>query len=158
MIKNDSMKLRAIVLDDEYTIRTLICDILKERGYEVYVSSEPSLSPIYLESKCFCPVATPCANIIITDINMPNMTGLEFIENLKRNGCKIQNVAIMSAGWTDETIKHAKRLGCHILKKPFKYDEIEKWLDDCGKKSGIDNMLSDLPIRMYELNKQKITV
>ena len=145
---------RAIVLEDDYLLRTLIDGALKDRGYEVHGSSEPFFSPIFLESKCSCPVGTHCTNIIITDINMPNMTGLEFIEHQKRNGCKIQNVAMMSGGWKDEEIEHAKSLGCHIFEKPFKFDEIEKWLDDCEKKFDPDNKLSDLPIRM--INQRKI--
>ncbi len=97
-------KLRAIVLDDDYVLRTLIDDVLKNRGYEVHCSSEPFFCPVYLDSKCPCPVEHYCTTIIITDINMPNMTGLEFIEHQKRMGCKIQNVADMSGRWTDEEI------------------------------------------------------
>ncbi|MBO1225566.1 MAG: response regulator [Candidatus Scalindua sediminis] len=148
-------KLRAIVLDDDYILRTLINDILKNRGYEVHSSSEPFFCPVYLDSKCPCPVEHFCSNIIITDINMPNMTGFEFIENLKRNACKIQNVAIMSGRWTDEELEHAKRLGCHTFEKPFKIDEFGKWLDDCEKKLDPDNKLSDLPIRMIKSKKNK---
>ncbi len=49
------MKIRAIVLDDDYTVRTVISDILKDRGYEVFNSSEPTFCHIYLDSKCPCP-------------------------------------------------------------------------------------------------------
>ncbi len=139
------VKIRAIVLDDDYVLRTLIYDVLKDRGYEVHGSSEPVFCPIFLDSKCPCPVETHCTNIIITDINMPGMTGFEFIENQKRNGCNVQNIAMMSGRWTDEEIKHAKRLGCHIFKKPFEIDEIEKWLDGCEKKLDPNSKLSDLP-------------
>jgi DNA-binding NtrC family response regulator len=86
---------------------------------------------------------------------MPDMTGFEFIEHQKRNGCKVQNVAVSSGRWTDEEIEHAKRLGCHIFEKPFKMDEIEKWLDDCEKKFDPNNKLSDLPIRMVKSAENK---
>ncbi len=148
-------KLRAIVLDDDYVLRTLIDDVLKDRGYEVHGSSEPFFCPVYLNSKCPCPVETHCTDIIITDINMPNMTGFEFIENLKRNRCKIQKIAIMSGSWTDEQLEHAKRLGCHTFEKPFKLDEFEKWLDECEKKLDHDDKLSDLPIRMIKSKENK---
>ena len=141
-------KVRAVVVEDNYVLRTLIDVVLKNRGYEVHCSSEPFFCPVYLDSKCPCPVEIHCTNIIITDINMPGMTGLEFIENLKRNGCKVQHIAIMSGRWKDEEIEHAKRLGCHILEKPFKLDEIEKWLDNCERQFDPDNKLSDLPIHM----------
>ncbi len=79
---------------------------------------------------------------------MPNMTGLEFIEHQKSMGCKVQNVAVMSGRWTGEELEHAKRLGCHMFKKPFKIDEIEKWLDECEKKLDNNGKLSDMPGRV----------
>ena len=139
------MKVRAIVLDDDDTVRTLIGDILKDRGYEVFNSSAPTFCPIYLDSNCSCPVDTHCANIIITDVIMPGMTGLEFIENQQRNGCKVQNIAVISGRWPEEVLEHAKRLGCHTFNKPFKIDEIKKWLDTCEKRLDPNNKLSDLP-------------
>ncbi len=127
------MKVRAIVLEDNDSLRTLTCEILKDRGYEVYASSEPFLNPVYRDRERPCPEKHTCPTIIITDIDMPNMTGFEFIEHQKSKGCKIQYIAIMSGRWTNENIKHAKRLGCRMFEKPFKIDEVEKWLDECEK-------------------------
>ena len=144
----NKVKIRAIVLDDEDVIRDLIYNLLKTRGYEAHASSEPLFCPIYLDSECPCPTEHICTSIIITDINMPNMTGFEFIEHQKSMGCKVQNVAVMSGSWTGEEIEHAKSLGCHMFKKPFKIDEIEKWLNECEKKLDHNSKLSDIPRRV----------
>ncbi len=144
----DKVKTRAIVLDDHQVIRNLIYDILKDRGYEAHASSEPLFCPVYLDSECSCSVEHFCTTIIITDINMPNMTGLEFIEHQKSMGCKVQNVAVMSGRWTNEELEHAKRLDCHMLKKPFKIDELEKWLNECERKLDHNSKLSDIPRRV----------
>ncbi len=145
------MKIRAIVLDDDHTIRTVISNILKDRGYEVFDFSEPTLCPIYLDSKCPCPTGSFCANIIITDINMPYMKGLEFIEHQRRNACKAPNIAVMSGRWTDQELEHAKRLGCQTFNKPFKMGEINKWLDTCEKKLDPNSRLSILPAISQEV-------
>ncbi len=145
----NKVKIRAVVIDDEEAIRDLISDILEMRGYEVHASSEPLLCPIYLaDCECPCPSEHFCAHIIITDIYMPNMTGFEFIEHLKSSGCKVQNIAVMSGNWTDVEIKHAKSLDCHMFQKPFKIDEIEKWLNECEKKLDHNGKLSDIPRRV----------
>ncbi len=138
------MKLRAIVLDDDDAINALVSNILRKRGYEVYASSEPFLSQVYMGSGCSCSVGHTCTDIIITDNNMPNMSGLEFLERQKRMGCKVQNTAVMSGSWTKEEIEHAKKLGCHVFNKPFKIDEIKKWLNECEKELDHKNKLSDV--------------
>ncbi len=144
--KGDIVKVRAIVLDDNEIVRTVISDILEDRGYEVFNSSEPTFSPVYLDSKCPCSGDYLCANIVITDINMPNMSGLEFIEYQKSMGCKIQNIAVMSGKWTAKEHEHAERLGCYTFNKPFKIGEIKKWLDVCESKLNTNCKLSDLPV------------
>ncbi len=140
------MKIKAIVLDDDDSIRTLTSEILKDRGYEVCASSEPLFSPVYLNEECACS-DEHCSTIVITDINMPNMTGLEFIEHQKSMGCKFQNVAVMSGRWTNESLAHANRLGCQTFSKPFKITEIKKWLDECEDRLDHEEKLSNMSRR-----------
>jgi CheY-like chemotaxis protein len=140
------MKVRAFILDDNESVRSLISSILEERGYEVLSSSEPLFCPIYLDRECPCPVKYMCGDIFITDINMPNVTGLEFIENQIHNDCKaiVQNKAVMSGAWTDAELEYAKRLGCQIFHKPLRIDEITRWLDECEKRIDPNRKLADL--------------
>ena len=140
------MKIKAIVLEDDDTIRILTAEILKDRGYDVYASSEPLFSPVYLNEECTSPDEY-CTTIVITDINMPNMTGLEFIEHQKSMGCKFQYVAVMSGRWTNEALAHANRLGCQTFSKPFKITEIKKWLDECEERLGYEDKLSNMSRR-----------
>jgi DNA-binding NtrC family response regulator len=76
------------------------------------------------------------------------MSGLEFIEHQKSMGCKMQKVAVMSGKWTNEALAHANRLGCHTFNKPFKLDEIKKWLDECEKVLDKSNKLSKVSKRL----------
>jgi YesN/AraC family two-component response regulator len=84
-----------------------------------------------------------CVDIIITDVNMPNVSGLEFIKNQLKKGCKVKNIALMSGTWTDYESEYALRLGCQVFHKPFSLDELNKWLDDCEKKIDTNRDLSN---------------
>ena len=139
------MKIRAFVFEDDESILALISSILIERGYEVLSFPEPLFCPVYLNSECQCPMEYMCGDIFIIDINMPNVTGLEFIEKLIRNGCKAitQNKAVISDAWTDAELKHAKILDCHIFFKPLTNDEIIEWLDKCEKRIDPNRKLVD---------------
>ena len=139
------MKLRVIVFEDNEALRATITSLLEMRGYEVFSYSEPLLCPVYLDREC--PHEWPCADVLITDLRMPNMTGLEYVENQARYGCKaiVQNKAVLSGAWTEEELERAKRLGCQIFEKPFEIHEMIKWLDECEKRIDPNRRLADMP-------------
>ncbi len=58
------------------------------------------------------------------------------------------SLVYMSGRWTDEALAHANRLGCHTFNKPFKLDEIKKWLDKCEKGLDQSNKLSKMSKRL----------
>jgi CheY-like chemotaxis protein len=142
--KGQAMSVRAFVFEDNDALRSIIVSALEIRGYEVMSFSEPGLCPLFLDRECPCPHEHACADIIITDINMPHMSGLEFLENRKKSGCKVKNRAVMSGSWTEEEINHARRLGCQIFEKPFQFSDLVMWLDECERKVEPNRELSDL--------------
>jgi CheY-like chemotaxis protein len=88
-------------------------------------------------------------DVLITDQRTPKMTGLDFIENQTRNGCKaiMKNKAVISGNWTKEECEQAKSLGCQIFNKPFRIEEISEWLDECEKSIDPNRKLAELPKR-----------
>ena len=130
------MKIRAFVFDDDERVRSVLTAILKERGYEVYEFSEPRFCPLLLENSCPCPEGHTCGDIVISDLNMPTMSGLTFIENQRRHGCNVKHFALLSGAYSDEELRKAKKLGCQIFEKPIKMATLAAWLDQCER--GID--------------------
>jgi len=102
------------------------------------------MCPVYDSINHKCPVDHACADIIISDVNMPSKTGLELIKDRQQKGCKVKYRALMSGDWTDSDLKYAQDLGCHIFHKPFDIRIMLKWLDDCVEKIKPDRKLSDL--------------
>jgi CheY-like chemotaxis protein len=90
-----------------------------------------------------------CGDVFITDNIMPNMTGLDFMETQTRHGCKAiaKNKAVMSATWADADLERVKRLDCKRFQKPFRMEEILRWVAECEKRIDPDRKLTDLPVR-----------
>ncbi len=130
---NTSSRVRVILLDDNEGVRSILTEILKERGYEVFPYSDPGICPLQLERECLCSKGQACADIIISDVDMPSMTGLEFIENQKKKNCKIRHVVLISGGWTEERLERAHNLGCKTFSKPFPFGQFHNWLDEIEK-------------------------
>lgn len=141
------MKLRIIVLDSDESLRNLLSVIAQKKGHEVIAQSEPITCPIYTESESNCPQDHPCGDLLIVDNRMTKMSGLKLIEKQMEGGCKgaTRNKLVLSTSAnTEEEIQFADRIGCKILRKPFRIEEITKWIDEREKEIAPDRKLAVL--------------
>lgn len=138
------MRPRVLIFEDNDILRSALHYILIERGYEVFTFSAAAGCPVSESLNHICPADHACADIIISDVNMPTITGLEFIKQRQQKGCKVKYRALMSGDWTDSDLKTAKQLGCHIFQKPFDLKELLKWLEECVNKINPERKLSDM--------------
>ena len=113
------MRPRVLIFEDNDILRSALQYILSERGYDVFTFSDFKGCPVYESVNHTCPADHACADIIISDVNMPTKTGLEFIKERQQKGCKVKYRALMSGDWTDYGLKYAQELGCHVFQKPF---------------------------------------
>lgn len=74
-----------------------------------------------------------CADVILSDLNMPIQNGLVFLEEQINKGCRCQNFALMSGGISPEDMAKAEALGIKVFIKPFKLAEIIGWLEQIEK-------------------------
>ena len=125
------MKLTATVLDDDPLIVSLLSKVLGCRGYEVNTYPDAYQScPLYKSESCPPSVCEPCTDVILCDVNMPVVGGLDFLERQKRRGCKCRHIGMMSGAWTETDLLRASDLGVKCFPKPFDLDQINAWLDD----------------------------
>jgi CheY-like chemotaxis protein len=125
------MQLRAIVIDDDEACRSLLAQVLRQRGYEVICLPDPTACPLYENSACSCPEEAVCGDFLLTDNRMPGMSGLELIARQVQGGCKgnVGNKAVLSGTWSGGELQQAQMLGCKVFDKPYQTEEIENWLD-----------------------------
>jgi CheY-like chemotaxis protein len=139
------MKIRAIVLEDNDSVRETLSIILKLRGYEVLAFPDPGACMAHLNHESESPEEHSCCDILITDVRMPGMTGLEYIESQKHHGCRVPNVAVMSGSWNETELEEARRLSCRVFEKPFLLEDLNAWLSQSEKKIDPHRELSVLP-------------
>ena len=137
------MKPRVLIFEDNDFLRSTLKDILVSNGYEVYEFSNPGMCPQYLSSNQNCLWDDSCSDIIISDVNMPVETGLEFIKNRLSLGCKIKFRALMSADWAESDLQYAQKIGCKVFQKPFDLEELLQWLENCKKQIDQNRVLFD---------------
>jgi len=125
------MKPRVIILEDDESSRALLSLLLEEKGFEVLAFADPTICPIYTDSEQVCSHEDACGDFLLTDNRMPGMSGLDFVGEQARRGCKgiVKNKAVMSATWNDEELERAEKLGCKVFRKPYQVAEIIDWLE-----------------------------
>jgi DNA-binding response OmpR family regulator len=114
----------------------LLTTFLEFHGYDVQSYSSPEMHPLIRSGACPCYEEHPCAQIIISDVNMPGMDGFEFVGRLREYRCKVAGLALMSGSWTPEMRRSGEDLGCKIFEKPFQMSEILDWLRVCELEIG----------------------
>ncbi len=122
---------RILVIDDEEPVRLLLRKMLEQAGHEVDVASGGSSGiELYRQRG---------ADIVITDILMPGMDGIETIRQLRRESPGVRILAISGGGriGADHYLCLAGKLGAlSELSKPFSrqslIDEVDTLLASAG--------------------------
>ena len=123
------MRPRVLIFDDDPLIRQMLWGVCDRRGYEVITFPDPGLCPLHTKDQCPCESETTCTDIIISDLDMPNVKGLDFLEKLLGNGCRCRHIALISGSWSASDIARARSLGCKLFEKPFHISQVMEWLE-----------------------------
>lgn len=117
--------LKLLIAEDDRETREGLCECIHwvDYGVEVVRTVSNGLAAIeYMEMEG-CHV-----DILITDIKMPLMDGVELVRHMRKSGCQTKSI-IITAYWEKEYLKSAFEFGVsdYIL-KPIKMDDLDKVL------------------------------
>lgn len=118
----------AWIIDDEESIR-MICSSALEDLFNIETFSNASEALIALNSKK--------PDLIITDIKMPGMSGLEFLEKVSKKYPDIPTIIITAHADIDNALSAYKGGAFEYLTKPFDLDDIRKLAIKATEKSNL---------------------
>lgn len=109
---------KILIVDDEVFILNLLRNGLAENGFEVITADNGFDGILAVEEKK--------PDVVITDIMMPRLTGLEFLKALKNNvATKDVPVILISALDQADMVQQGLDMGAlDYITKPFKINEI----------------------------------
>lgn len=141
-----TVRTRILLFEDEATTRRMLTTYLRSKGFEVLDFSTPVNCALVTQQKCTCPREYACADVIITDMNMPHMSGLDLIRFQMEKGCHAppQNKAVISAALSPEQVQEFQALGCYYLRKPFKLQELLDWVHSCEQNIPANRKLTEV--------------
>ena len=103
-----------LVVDESGTVRQQVSMALKQAGFETAEASDGREGLAIIESD-------RKIDMVISDVNMPNMNGLEMVEKIKRKpACKTLPIIMLTTEGQPSMIKRAKEAGAAgWIVKPF---------------------------------------
>jgi len=110
------------LIDDDESMRTSLCRMLKDVGYIV---EDFSSAATFLEHSL--PVAPA---VILLDMQMPDMSGLDLQEKLLQFGCKTPIVFVSGQSHPHQIVKSLKQGAVDFLFKPFNLEDLLKAVAD----------------------------
>jgi response regulator RpfG family c-di-GMP phosphodiesterase len=107
---------RILVVDDEKVIREILADFLNMEGYVVHTVEDGVEALKELHRRSY--------NLVISDLKMPNMGGLELIQKITEESLPVLTVIMTGFGTVETAIEAMKRGAYDYILKPFKVEEV----------------------------------
>ena len=104
---------RILIIDDNAAIRELLRLILEEEGYQVIEAADGA--------EGFQRYQADPTELVITDMKMPGMDGLELLQVLRR---VVPTPVLMAISGDRDTLTQARRLTPHTFAKPLPLEQV----------------------------------
>lgn len=108
--------MKILIADDEHELSSLIADWLRRNGHEVDIARDGNGALEQILKNSY--------DLAFLDFSMPDMTGLELCEHLKRKMPKATAVMMTGYALVEDSLLKAAGID-EVLSKPFKFEEIE---------------------------------
>jgi len=107
---------RVLVVDDEKVIREILADFLSMEGFFVRTAEDGSKALVELSRHRY--------DLVLSDLKMPNMGGLELLGAISKHTPNVVTVIMTGFGTVETAIDAMKRGAYDYILKPFKVEEV----------------------------------
>ena len=113
------MSKKIMIVDDSRTIRQQVNFTLAKSGFEVVEAEDGAIGLEKLK-------ANPDIAVVVSDVNMPNLNGLEMVEAIRADSNLAQPpIVMLTTEGAGELVERARNAGAKgWLVKPFKPDQL----------------------------------
>lgn len=102
---------RILVVDDDPELARLAADVAKRAGFDAAIANHARAATRLLEAESF--------DLVVTDVRMPEIGGIELVEWIKKYDPRIAVIAITAFGSVDSAVRAVRAGAFDYLQKPF---------------------------------------
>lgn len=123
--------LKVLIIDDSPVDLLYLQSVFQHRRYQIQAYSDPLLTPQFKCKACPCSLeASGCPDLVVSDVLMPVVNGVELLKGFVRKGCRCRHLALISGNRLAETeFGRISDYGARFFTKPLDLDDFYDWLD-----------------------------
>ena len=125
-----------LIVDDERGMRDFLKILLEKEGHKVITASRGKKALEILESKV--------VDLVISDIRMPEISGIELLETIKEKTPDLPVIMITAFASPDDAVQAMKNGAFDYISKPFNVDEIISVIRSATTKSSPHSQATQL--------------
>ena len=133
--------MKILVIDDERAIRNSLKDILSDEGYDVDVAEDGNVALDMVGKERY--------NVIFCDIKMPNMDGIEFLDNAIKEGIDSAIIMISGHGDIDTAVECIRKGAYDFIQKPLVLNRILITLKNATERTNLVKETKALKKKVY---------
>ena len=146
-----SGKIRIVIIEDNVTLSSAISYRLKDRGHAVDILHDGLEADMYLRKEG--------ADLIVLDINLPGMSGLDVLYALRQRGAQTPVILLTARIETRDRVLGLDRGADDYLVKPFEMDELEARIRALSRRKNLEYSSHETLGRLvFDRSTRQVTV
>jgi len=114
---------KIVVIDDEVEVTNALDGLLREEGYEVVVIND--------ETKSMDVIERVSPDLILLDVKMPQLNGIELLKQIKQYNKDIKIVMISGKSTAEDVMESLHQGAENFITKPFDVDNVKRRVAEC---------------------------
>ena len=142
--------MKILLLEDDIILNEILEEFLLQENYEVVTAYDGTQAQDLAFEQTF--------DLFLLDVNVPNINGFEFLEELRSKAIKTPAIFITSLN-SSEDLKQGFESGCDdYIKKPFELQELALRINNIKRLFNLENtaLFHIAPHVTYDANKNEL--
>ncbi len=136
----DNKNIKILVIDDEQGIRDFLTYELASEGYVIVTANNGEEGVEKIKNEKF--------NLVISDIKMPKMDGMQALEMIKKIDPGIEVIMATGFGTVETAVASMKKGAYDFIQKPFNLEEIKSLIEKALEKAELKSLVA-----LYETSR-----
>jgi two-component system response regulator AtoC len=135
--------LKIIIVEDDKSALESLAELLSLDNFDVTPFSDPLKALNFIKNNN--------VDLVISDIKMPHLTGMELLEEIKNFNSSIDVILITAFGDISIAVNAIKKGASHYILKPINYEELKTQILNISEYRKLQNIISSDPNHYIEI-------